>query len=132
MNPLRGEAPLILGKGAAAIRLTLKMGVNALCAAEPMLGKKSRAILDDLEDPHSGPALDTIRVLIWAGLRKHHPDYHLYQVGELIEEYGPAIFNAAILAGLASAFGTAEERKPPNPTDAKVKAKAKQKKTGTG
>lgn len=128
MNPLRGEVPLVLGKGEAAIRLTLKMGVNALCAAEPMLGKKSRAILDDIEDPRDGPALDTVRVLIWAGLRKHHPDYHLYQVGELIEEFGPAVFNRAILDGLASAFGTAEDRKVENPP----KPKAKGRKTGTG
>jgi hypothetical protein len=110
-NPLRGEVALTLG----ATTLTLKMGVNALCTAEPMLGKKARAILDDLEDKIEGPALDTIRVLIWAGLRKHHPDYHLIQIGELIEEFGSPVFAEALLKGLASAFGVAEDRKPPNP-----------------
>ncbi|MEO7466921.1 MAG: hypothetical protein ABIV36_07910 [Sphingobium limneticum] len=122
MNPLRGEVPLVLG----ALALTLRLGINALCIAEPVLGKKSRAILDDMEDP-DGPALDTIRVLTWAGLRKHHPDYHLLQIGELIEEYGPAVFSNAILASLASAFGHAEGKKGANPPKPK-----KTRKTGIG
>lgn len=126
-NPLRGEVPLVLGDGDTAIRLTLKMGINALCAAEPMLGKKSRAILDDMEDDRDGPALDTIRVLIWAGLRRYHPDYHLIQIGDLMEEFGAPVFMRAILDGLASAFGTAEGKKGANPPRAK-----RQKKTGTG
>lgn len=127
MNPLRGEVPLTLGNGDKAIHLTLKLGINALCAAEQMMGKKSRAILDDMEDPRDGPSLDTIRVLVWAGLREYHPEYHLIQVGELIEEFRVPIFNRAILDGLASAFGTAEDRKSPNPPKAKPR-----KKTGTG
>ena len=122
MNPLRGEVPLVLG----TLALTLRLGINALCIAEPVLGKKSRAILDDMEDP-DGPALDTIRVLTWAGLRKHHPDYHLLQIGELIEEYGPAVFSNAILASLASAFGQAEGKKGANPPKPK-----KARKTGIG
>ncbi|MFB0875457.1 MULTISPECIES: hypothetical protein [unclassified Sphingobium] len=121
-NPLRGEVALVLGD----LRLTLKMGVNALCAAEPVLGMKTKAILDDMEDGVDGPALDTIRVLVWAGLRKHHADYHLIQVGDMIDEHGPAIFTSAILAGLASAFGTAAEGKEG------VNPRQRRKKTGTG
>ncbi|SEI68207.1 hypothetical protein SAMN05518849_101542 [Sphingobium sp. AP50] len=111
MNPLRGEVPLVLGER----RLTLKMGVNALCAAEPVLGKKTRAILDDLEDSFDGPAMDTIRVMIWAGLRRHHPDVHLIEVGEMIEEFGAPRFLDAILKGMKSAFGTAEDKDGANP-----------------
>lgn len=121
-NPLRGEVALVLGDRT----LTLKLGINALCAAEPMLGKKARAILDDLEDVVDGPAMDTIRVLIWAGLRTHHPEYHLTQIGELIEEHGAPLFLRAILDGLASAFGTAEGKEAANPP------RAKRKRTGTG
>ncbi|MBG6116792.1 hypothetical protein IWY39_000596 [Sphingobium sp. JAI105] len=123
MNPLRGEVPLVLGD----VTLTLKLGINALCVAEPMLGRKARAILDDMEDDRDGPALDTIRVLTWAGLRKHHADYHLIQIGELMEEFGPAVFSNAILASLESAFGSGEGKKgenPPKPT--------RRKRTGTG
>lgn len=127
MNPLRGEVPLVLGD----VMLTLKLGINALCVAEPMLGKKSRAILDDMEDPE-GPALDTIRVLTWAGLRKHHADYHLIQIGELMEEFGPAIFSAAILASLASAFGTGEDKAGEGKKGANPLKRQRRKKTGTG
>lgn len=127
MNPLRGEVPLVLGQGDQAVTLTLKLGINALCMAEPMIGKKARAILDDMEDDRDGPALDTIRVLTWAGLRKYHPDYHLLQIGELMEEFGPALFSNAILASLASAFGTGEGKKGANPPKPKPR-----KKTGTG
>lgn len=123
MNPLRGEVPLVLG----SLTLTLRLGINALCIAEPMIGKKARAILDDMEDDRDGPALDTIRVLAWAGLRKHHPEYHLLQIGEMIEEYGPAVFSNAILASLASAFGHAEGKKGENPPKPK-----RQKRTGIG
>lgn len=123
MNPLRGEVPLVLGD----MTLTLKLGINALCVAEPMLGRKARAILDDMEDDRDGPALDTIRVLTWAGLRKHHADYHLIQIGELMEEFGPAVFSNAILASLSSAFGTGEGKKGVNPPK-----RARQKRTGTG
>lgn len=120
-NPLRGEVPLVLGD----LRLTLKMGVNTLCAAESVLGKKAAAILDDMEDKDAGPALDTVRMLIWAGLRKHHHAYSPNEIGELIEEHGPAIFTNAILDGLASAFGTTEGKQGQNPPK-------RRKKTGTG
>ena len=127
MNPLRGEVPLVLGLGDAAIRLTLKMGVNALCAAEPMLGKKTQAILDDLEDRVERPALDTVRVLIWAGLRKYHPEISPAQVGDMMDDYGPGVFTRAALDAMASAFGVAEDREKANPPKAKAR-----KKTGTG
>lgn len=122
-NPLRGEVPLVLGDRT----LKLRMGINALCAAEPVLGKKTRAILDDLEDTFDGPAMDTIRVLTWAGLNKYHPEVHLFEVGELMEEFGSQVFLQAVLKGLASAFGTeakAEGKKGANPP--------KRRKTGTG
>lgn len=123
MNPLRGEVPLVLG----ALTLTLKLGINALCAAEPILGKKTSLILDDLEDSIDGPALETVRVLTWAGLRRHHPDYGLDQIGDMMDEFGPALFTNAILSGLASAFGTTEGKEGANPPTAKAK-----KKRGTG
>jgi len=129
MNPLRGEVPLVLGEGDAAIRLTLKLGINALCAAEQMMGKKTQSILDDLEDKMEGPGLDTVRVLIWAGLRKYHPEFTPLQVGDLMDDYGHSVFTMAVLDAMASAFGVAEDRKPPNPPKAKARSK---KKTGTG
>lgn len=121
-NPLRGEVALQLGDRT----LTLKMGINALCAAEPMLGKKTRAILDDLEDSVDGPAMDTIRIMVWAGLRAHHSEIHPFEVGELMEAHGATRFLDAILSGLASAFGaSAEGKKGANPPKAG-------RKTGTG
>lgn len=126
MNPLRGEVPLILGEGDKALRFTLKLGINALCAAEAMLGKKSQAILDDLEDRFEGPSMDTVRVLIWAGLRKYHPEYSPLQVGDLMDEHGPSVFSVAVLNAMASAFGVAEDKEGANPP------KPKRKKTGTG
>jgi len=128
MNPLRGEVPLVLGQGDQAITLTLKMGINALCAAEPMLGKKTPAILDDLEDRHDGPAMDTVRILIWAGLRKHHPEISPTRVGDLMDEFGPSVFTTAVLDAMASAFGTAEGKESPNPP----KPRARKKRGGTG
>lgn len=122
-NPLRGEVALVLGE----LSLTLKMGVNTLCTAEPMLGKKTSVILDDLEDVVEGPALDTVRVLVWAGLRKHHPEYRLDQIGDLMDEFGPSPFTAAVLAGLASAFGTAEGKQGENPPKTR-----REKRAGTG
>ncbi len=127
MNPLRGEVPLALGAGAEAIQLTLKMGINALCAAETLLGKKSSQILDDMEDVQDGPALDTVRIMVWAGLRKYHPEFTPNAIGDLMDMHGPTIFTNAILNGLASAFGRAEGKKGPNPPKPR-----RQKKTGTG
>lgn len=123
MNPLRGEVPLVIGP----TTLTLKLGINALCAAESMLGKKASQILDDLEDALDGPALDTVRVMVWAGLRKYHPEYVPHQIGDLMDEHGPTVFTRAVLEALASAFGTMEGKQGENPTPPK-----RAKKPGTG
>lgn len=124
-NPLRGEVPLQIGD----TLLTLKLGVNALCAAEALLGRKAKLILDEIEAAEDGPSLEVLRGLTWAALRKHHGDMHLIEIGELIEEHGAPLFLDAVLRALQSAFGKAtEDKEAPNPPKKRRTAK----KAGTG
>lgn len=82
-NPVRGEARLNVEGRAYVLAFT----INAMCEAEYILGKPTDQILAALVN--SAP-LNVVRALLWAGLRKHHPEVDLAGAGDLIEALGGA------------------------------------------
>lgn len=108
VHPLRGEAAV------EGTDLVLTFDVNALCLAEMTLGKTTDVIVAEVDEMRRAMAaqepgavnMSLVRALFWAGLQKRH-DCTVEQAGVLMPmPYTPAV--AAVLAGLASAFGYAE------------------------
>lgn len=104
VNPLRGQAPLVVG-GATKI---LVFDVNSLCLAENALGVSAFDILGLLNDDNL--TMTQARALLWAGLSEHHP-CSVTDAGKIISEIGIGAAGLAILTALAAAFGVAVEGK---------------------
>ena len=74
-NPHKGEVSFTVdGKAYKAV-----LNTNALCALEKELGAK----VHSLEN-----SLTTTRAVLWAGLRKHHPEVTLEATADLMDELG--------------------------------------------
>jgi hypothetical protein len=82
-NPQKGEVSFEAG-GAS---YTMRLSVDALCALEEATGKGVVALSAELSDP-ARLRMSTVRHVVWAGLREHHPDVSLKAAGELIVEAG--------------------------------------------
>lgn len=66
---------------------TLRYTTNALCELEDALDCGLPEIVERVRDPKS-VRLSTVRALVWAGLREHHPTITLHEAGTLVGEYG--------------------------------------------
>jgi hypothetical protein len=120
-NPHRGE----LAFEAAGKTYTLQYSHDALVELEQELDRGIIGIINELQSWTKEPErirLSWIRALLWAGLRKHHPDLDLLAAGELITDAG-GIGEVVNLAGegLGRAFSAPETkgarpRKRPNGT----------------
>ena len=82
-NANRGEVEFTAGGKTYTLRYT----TNALCELEDALDCGLPEIVERVRDPKS-VRLSTVRALVWAGLREHHPDITLLQAGTLVGEYG--------------------------------------------
>jgi hypothetical protein len=81
-NPHKGEGEVKLADGRT---LKLAFNANAWIEAEDALGGKPMP--DIVAELQSGRAsMKTQRALMWAGLRKHHPEISLEDAGELLIE----------------------------------------------
>lgn len=93
-NPARGEVAL----RAAETDYTIKFSTNAICEVEDRLDKGLNTIIANME------RVTTVRALLWAGLRAHHPDMTLAGAGEIIDRVGMAPVTEAIGKALTAAF----------------------------
>lgn len=86
-NPQRGSVALQAGDRA----YTLSLSVNAMCELEDAIGQPISQIAEQLNRAES-VRLSTVRALVWAALRDHHPETTLAQAGELMSAVGvPAV-----------------------------------------
>jgi hypothetical protein len=74
-NPHKGEVEFTVGgRSYKAVFST-----NAICELEKELGYSVHLVRDGVL---------TVRAILWAALRKHHPDLSLIAVGDLIDDMG--------------------------------------------
>lgn len=98
-NPLKGEAEATLEDGRT---LRLVFNANAWIAAEEVLGKTTPEILAEIASEKA--SLKTQRAIVWAGLRKHHPEIEIEEAGDLLVELAEAMSR-----GLTGGLPQAEE-----------------------
>lgn len=111
-NALKGEAAVDLEDGR---KLTFCFDVNAWIDIGEELGKvrgkdfTPDEIIAALQDKKNPPGLKLMRVMIWGGLRKYHPDMTIRDAGAIMAEAAPAM-EAAMSNGLpVEEEGTAVE-----------------------
>lgn len=98
-NPARGEVTLRGGDQ----EYTIKFSTNAICEVEERLDKGLNTIIANME------RVTTVRALLWAGLRTHHPDVTVAGVGEIIDRCGMAAATEALGKALTLAFPNASQ-----------------------
>lgn len=98
-NPYRGETQFVNGED----EYTLVFHVNALCEVEALLDKPWGRVAVELGQ-RDGASLQTIRALIWAGLRTHHPEIKLAKAGDLISHLGMKRCGEVVVTALEAAF----------------------------
>ena len=103
-NPARGEVAFRV----ADTDYNLKYSTNAICELEDYLDKGLNTIVANME------RLTTVRALLWAGMRAHHPEVTLKQAGDMIDRVGMAPATEAIGKALTAAFPPATEGDAPN------------------
>lgn len=107
MNPHRGEVALVNG----ATTYTLRFSVNAIIEMEDELGEGVNAIAEQISDAKR-VRMKTIRALLWAGLRDHHPEVTQAQAGEILSDIGMAEAMEPIGRAFALAFPDQQEDGP--------------------
>lgn len=103
-NPMKAEAVVDLEDGR---QLTFVYDVNAwIDIGEEigrMMGREADVelpeILKAMNDEDNPPGLKFQRVLVWGGLRKHHPEMSVHDAGAIMIEAAPAM-QRAITAGM--------------------------------
>ena len=105
-NPHKGQVALnVDGR-----EYTLSFSINALCELEDALGESVNAIAAQMGDG-SKVRLKTIRTLVWAALRDHHPETSVEDAGEIIGAAGVPATMEAIGEAFAKAFPDVQEGK---------------------
>lgn len=73
---------------------TLNMGVNAMCAIEYEVDRQARKIdpeaegesaMDVLARMMERPKIRDVRLLLWGGLQRHHPNIDLETAGDIVQ-----------------------------------------------
>lgn len=103
-NPALGEVAF----KAADAEYTLKFSTNAICELEERLDKGLNTIVANME------RLTTVRALLWAGLRAHHPSVTIQQAGEILDGCSMAYATETIGKALTMAFPAKKEAADPN------------------
>ena len=84
-NPERGEVALIVGDRT----YTLVIDVNAVCELEELLSTPDQPVTSGQVFLLAAQrSVRHIRALVWASLRRHHPEMELSHTGQLIEDAG--------------------------------------------
>lgn len=110
-NPHRGSVALQAGDRAYMISFS----INALCELEDALDKPVSEIVTAIQDPEK-VRLGGVRMLLWAGLRDHHPEVTVAEAGEIATDAGFKVAVEKIGEAFKLAFPAAKEGKTkPNP-----------------
>jgi hypothetical protein len=110
-NPHRGEVVLRVGSGSGMTEYTIKLGHNAFACLEGELG----ATPAQLELMLKEPTITLVRAILWAGLRKHHPEINIEMAGEIIDEVGAEAVADVIGRALSSSALVKGAKKTANP-----------------
>lgn len=114
-NKLKGEVDLEAGGKNYALVYTH----DALIELEDQLDRGIVAILKEIQEWSKDPdkiRLGMVRSLLWAGLRKHHPEIDLIAAGELIADAGGIGKVMTVVGeGMRRSFESSET-KDPRPT----------------
>lgn len=92
-NPHRGEVALVAGDKTYTLALT----INAVCELEDLLQKSVSEIEQDRG------SIRTLRAMLWAALREHHP-MDLEDAGRLMQEAGASAAGEAVRKAVSLAF----------------------------
>lgn len=98
-NPHKGDIELKAGDATYVLRYS----IDAICSLEDDLDKGFPAIAAEMSDT-AKVRISSVRQILLAGLREHHPELTLKQAGELIVSAGGAI---TVLGKIAEAFSAA-------------------------
>jgi hypothetical protein len=110
-NKVFGEAVLPLSDGR---ELTLRFDFGALCEAEEAAGKGTEEMMKELATGRA--RLATARAMLYGGLRYHHAEVTLEDVGDLLLVDGDAVSGA-----MSKAFEEmADRRAAQNPMPGRV------------
>jgi hypothetical protein len=90
---------------------TFVLSINALCELEDLLGQRINDTLAKLGNPNASD-LRTMRAMLWAGLREHHPDVTLKQAGVMLQKMGLAGITALLNKGIERTFPRADADRP--------------------
>lgn len=115
-NRVIGEASFDLG----GKKYTLCFNNDALVQLEDQLDRGIVAITSEVQLWTKEPErirLKWIRALLWAGLRKHHPNMSIEDAGELIEQSDATTVLNAVGDAMQKAFGSSVETKSDRPTN---------------
>lgn len=113
-NPHRGEVSF----EAEGTEYTLQYSNNALVELEDRLDRGivdiSSELLSWAKDPKR-IRLGTIRAVLWAGLREHHPEVDLRAAGEIITKAGGVLEITGLIGEAFSRAFPAPEKKGSRP-----------------
>jgi len=85
-NRERGEASFQAGDKT----YTLQFSINAFCEIEAEIDKSIVIVMNEMANPAT-MRIATARVVLWGGLRRHHPNVTIEEAGELIDAAGGLI-----------------------------------------
>lgn len=77
-NPHRGDVEIL---DVAGKSFTLQFNIDAFCALEEKVGKPYQVLAVEVAYPET-MTVTLVRAMLWAGLREHHADLTLKEVGE--------------------------------------------------
>lgn len=112
-NKLRGEVALSVGSGDTAKTYILRFSANALCDLEEITGKSIMNIMADVKDPEK-MSMTTVRAMIYAGLKEHHPKITLQDAGNIVQDLTMLGAYLKVAEAAKAAFPDVEED-PPQP-----------------
>lgn len=94
-NPMKGEVLVKVEAG----EFTLAYTLGACAAIEGQFpGRALNEILGDLDGEM--PKISTMLVVIWAGLKKHHPDLTQDDVGDLVSLHELELWGTKLVEAL--------------------------------
>jgi hypothetical protein len=106
MNPIKGEAPLVLSDGRT---YTVVLDFEALVEAETLYGKPLPTLMADAAIGFVG----AVRALLFGALRARHPDITAVDTAQIIMTDFDAV-GAALQGATDNGFPKAEGKKPGN------------------
>jgi hypothetical protein len=109
-NPLKGEVDFPVGDETYRLRLS----INEIIQVEDLLGVGIIQIANMFNDVEALKA-GSVRAVLWAALREHHPDVDLLKAGDIMAtaRLQPTIEHVG--QALQAAFPTAEGKETPSP-----------------